>query len=660
MKKLIGLLLFAYAISCFGQEKTIITSIHEIYTTEILTKVYDQFTSDKPCTQKEELLFIIQLKGYNELSADELVKIQDAIDVAFEQTELAYKTKCSIPTAPIYVDGKDFIFPDLDKYFYVEQEVRLSKKKDVIIFRGNTACFFKYDKNGIKIPGKKIANTHTEKRGKLAVSKIEKPKDLEKENENKAELIDNAIDRFKAIQDIEVNKQSPIKGKDYVDLCERIFEDSIRVFIEPFALRRDLVSFKNFLTHFLGNAYMTYHDSIPKDSKKYQLDYHKTDRVQEPNAYDNENYSLFKISASEKQHKIKLPTFSHWVTIQDVMLRESIIGCASQRYIQNICLPLQEIYGETVGQKLYDDIIRFFSGFSTALTTQDINRLYDYYHDIAIRNFYPGNSNSRKNIRTKAIRDSAIVARYAMLEKKGYEIYMTLDEGEFVNAESKVEVALPESTVNLKDVIGDNEHLIDELKKMPAFLLEFYLEQKWRTIVRYNQETNLEDEAMVNFNLLCLNMSEFIQWLSSDVEDNEVNRLTIFTFFSYLHDLFKDMNNDEKAEFRNTYSEVYDYLRQRINESKKMPSKLEDIKEIKEVYRNISSVEKFNEVRANMGAFMNCDLRNDVHNRRFLFNLCYLKIIYQYTYDNEKKENIGKPNDEMSLMYKIIMSNSDE
>ena len=76
-----------------------------------------------------------------------------------------------------------------------------------------------------------------------------------------------------------------------------------------------------------------------------------------------------------------------------------------------------------------------------------------------------------------------------------------------------------------------------------------------------------------------------------------------------------------------------------------------------EVVETICSVNRFREILPDLRNFFKSETRIDVHNRRFLFNICYLKILYQYTYDKKSKKLYMEPDKEI-LFHKLLTVNN--
>ena len=650
--KLIFILLFTISgFNVYSQNIPVEDNIFKKFTSEngILCKVYSSWDSLTLHTQGERLIFYILFNIHPDSKINGAFRnsLERTLTNAFDQIYLKLNRN-GIPKLPILnMPDEKSINSSIQRWiskakgiehFYAIQKLNINSNGKLITIKANNVELRKYNVDSVLDSFLNVENT------KINVSGIfippSPPSDnIPKENETIARAVDSQINIFWENHENQKDKKYNYLKYNYLDLNEDIFKNDLKNSIDSLAPPVVSNTASNFLTRFLGNAHVTFYDSIPINTKEYDCEH--TCRVQNTDLSEHEKYSLFRISASHKSHKkIKFPQFTHYVTIKDAKLRELFITYHSERYLSDISLPLESIFGDTLGQKFYYDIVRFFFGFTTALTIQDFDWIVKFYNDLAIRNYFPGLSDERFGQRSEVIGKANITEGYKYLFEKGYEVYVTLNEGNHTNTtQSTTKVYLEDEWKSL-DLISSNKSEANRLKNRPAFYLMIKMEQIWRTIQRWNQEIRLEDKANVNFTLLCLNTKQLENW----IEEGKYDEHTVFTFGFYLRDLWDDMLNNEKIEFRDKYLSLYQFLNENnafLDELRSNNSK----KNIKSVHKKLSSVRRFKNVKkCDIENFLISNLRNRVHNRRFLFNICYLKILYQYTYDSKTDQLTKVPN----------------
>jgi len=662
MKKAFFVLICTIAIHGYAQHFTqdITVQIYEKYTVSngILPTVYNFWDTKIEKSHGEQLSFFIILKLDSCVSTKQVKEIKESIDQAFSDFS-DNSTIRGIPNCPIYnVFGREAVFSDIQafinvvdsvKRYYAVQELTINCQEHTLAIQADSVSFHIYSHEGTLLDNKLIKNTSYNKNG------VVQSQDEKRENSNVLIVIDSLMNVFWDEHELLKPTNSPIYRFNYVRLNEDIYHDKIKNSLKENKVARTKVIHHifHFLTRFLGNAHVDFYKKIPINAVNKE-DYLSSNRIQELDVTALENYSMYKISASQKRHdNIPFIPFGHWVTIRDGKLCELFFVYESNAYLRDINRPLQRIFGGPLGEKYYHDMSRFFYGFTTALTIQDKDWISEYYDDLAIRSFFPKDSDSEINSRVIAVGKDPIIQGYEYLKNKNYEIYVTLGaKDEQDQRLSAAWVYLDQDKKNSLRVISEDSTLKRQIEKLPAFLLDVNMKQRWITLARNHQTINLDDLATVNFTLLCMNMNKLSEWL----EGESFDALTIFTLGSYLQDLWNDMTPAEAAQVGREFSNLNKYLKHNKSLCEKISFKTLD-KEIvqkytdkyQEVVDEICSINRFKEILNDLTRFFRSDLRNEVHNRRFLFNICYLKILYQYTYDKKSKELKMEPNREIQF-----------
>lgn len=613
----------------------------------ILSKVYIELEKLTPCKFNEKLIFYIKIDLDTSINNDQLEVLKDAIDYAFNYKKENTKIDCDLPTSPIYDPEKSLPYFTDDKCFYVQQTIKVTKRDLKIYIEAKNVTFIEYDKTStsdvIAKIGKQIENTSIDIKGSFNNQKPKK-ENQSFSNEKIIVPLDNLINRFwEEHEKLRLNNKSYLKSN-YLEINKKIYKENIKDVISKIANTRNEEKFKNFLVNFLGNENVTFYEYVPQNQKKYP--FYKL-RDQEIEMEKFENYSLYKTSSSEKKHnKINFLPFGHYITISDSTFKEILIVYESQRYVSHLQLPLNIIFKENeLGEKFYHDISRFFYGFTTALSIQDFDWISEFYHDLAIRSFFPGVSDLKICERKVRVSKDSIVARYNQLFIKGYEIYVTLNESGINENHNVSTTWIYLNNKRLPLEVAAESELKNLIMEMPAFYLETVMDQKWKSIRREDQVVRLEDKAKVYFLLLCLNIDNLLNWIRL----KDYDFLTIFSLGGYFSDLYQDMIPNEKTIFEKKYPNVFKFVIYHLNELKKIqywenPNLVSFKEEMQLIINDYNekmlsskSGNIFDNVTDELESFFLSDLRKNVHNRRFLFNICYIKILYQYTYDKNEK-----------------------
>jgi len=631
----------------------------------ILSKVYKYYQSKDPWIYNERLLYHVDIDLDTTINTVEINKIQELIKWSFNKARDVYpdsdETKKGIPDLPILKEQNIRKYFDDPYIYFAKQTILISKSKAFITVNIDTAIFYKISSENVINDRVKIPNTAATLSGILELPRKINYNFLTR-HKYITNLVDSLIQSFSKQHTFQKKFNDPALKANYVQQNEDIFKKYIKPPLEKIASPEAVIHMEKFLTRFLGNEYAIFYDHFPIYNPEF--DVLETDRIQDANVEAFENYSLFLVNQSEKKSNntdFGLPTFKHYLTITDRSLYDIFITYPSTKYSNDLFDPLIAIFDSTLGKKFYHDIIRFFYGFTTALTIQDFNWINDHYLDLAIRNYYPSISdiNSRRLV---SIGEAEITRGYKSLDKKGREVYVTLNEGVCGNERLSTAWILFHqfSERSLSEISLDN-NLSNSFIQNPAFILKVKMDQRWRTIDRRTQSIKLNDSTRVDFTLLCMNIDRLNNWLSQ----NSFDRLTIFTLANYFQDLFNDMYPNEKVSFERDYQELYQYLEKNkqllnripiitVNEEVFQKSKDSFLRPYREILPILSSRERFETILSDIRRFYISTLRKDIHIRRFLFNICYIKIFSQISKVDGENRFFIKPTKEKEF-YNLIL-----
>lgn len=654
------ILLLKFVSRVHAQDKNLNNFLFDRYTFNngILVKVQNFYQQHNSFLKNKIAFFIIKIYVDSTVESSTIQYLENIIEDAFIDFNDKSKNEYTFPKRPrFYYGSEEFSIIKYDLFYqsnqvryYALQELYISKDKNIIKLKANNVKISIYNIDG-SINHYDVENTNVDLSGELIPSEMI---DFSSSNSNEkiAQEIDDLINIFWEIHEIKKQNNITYLKHDFVRQNEEIYNNYIKYKLSKICRPRTELQFNNFLTRFLGNANVEFFDSLPINDQKFDLI--STERIQKSDITKYENYSLYKISASTKHHKfLKLPSFAHWATIKDGMLHDIFITYPSERYFNDILFPLKKIFGMELGQKFYDDISRFLYGFTSALTIQDIDWLNEFYHDLSIRSYFPSISDSRFSPRKISIGKTNIFKAYESLYERNYEVYVTLNEGKAaINRPSTAWVLEGEENFNnwkSLGMISYNKKLSDSFKKSPAFLMTINLELIWRTIRRIDQRPVLIDTSSVEYTLLCLNMMQ----INNSIDERRFDKLSVFVLGSYLLDLWNDMYPEEKLFLKTNYSNIFCYLSENETILNSI-SDNENDRNIIKVTNRLMSTERYNLILDELKEFYSSKLRREVHNRRFLFNITYLKILYQYTYDNRRNILNVTPIKEFELFRKIF------
>lgn len=663
MKKILALIAYFFLpFESGAQNDSLQIRIHETFAgaSGLLTKVHAEFAQSSVFKSQRELEYWIDFKIAANLPRDLRDTLQNKIANAFVYYANYYKNKiakkfpreCKIALYPAFEGPRRDINFD-PKNFYAKQTIKIRNEEEILIIEADNVVI---KKSALEVARVQIPDTRIDIALAYQLPASSYDQSVGLQNEKLSHSIHDLVNTFWSIHSEKIKQNPADAGYSYVALNEDIFRENIFKSLENNGDARGTSMFQNFLTHFLGNYNVKYYPNIPIDDTTTSHP-PSSSRTQQLDPRKLENYSLGVVSASKKDYdarKALIPTFKHFTTTQNFSLREIVIAFESELFRRDIRVRFNKVYEHKpeLADKFVDDILRFFYGFTTAITIQDVDRIREFYHDMAIRSFFPGQSSSLENKRVVSFGAGEIAKRFnEKLRQRDREIYMTLNEGNAKNnTPSTVWIYMQQEEKFEPKVISDiaaNNDDLETLRHLPAYLMTVNTIQRWRTIRRKDQRLALNDKAEVEFTLLCLNMENLREQLNNTPEQ-AFDKITIFTLASYLQDLRLDMYEGEEEELKTYYKNLWNYLEE--NRQKTLvASASSDENERQDFFKFLSSSERFTLVIENLRKFMDDDLRSKVHNRRFLFNVCYLKILYQITRDQGDIKMSQGPESEVLL-----------